>query len=181
MPSGKPPRIVYVDSPKERAEEAPPRENFLSLSLLPLVRPFFQFGYERRIHPRIGLGGAVGLGIFAIGKGADRFGFALGPQVNFYAVGNFTSGMPVGVELLYMASRDSTSGGAGGIRITSSSFNPALTIGYKVETKIGITLSAHIGLRFVRSSVTVKDAESQASNSASSFEPLVRVSVGYSF
>jgi hypothetical protein len=173
------PRIVYVDAPKERNVEPPPRENALSLSLAPLVRPFVQVTYERRVRGWLGVGGMLGFGSIDLATSGPRLGIGAGVQVAAYPVGNFTQGMPIAFELVYQGVTGRS--GPRDVRVTASAIMPALTIGYKVALPAGFFFNAHAGLRWSRTKVTVRDASSEASQAEAGFEPLLRICIGYSF
>jgi hypothetical protein len=182
LPQPGAPRIVYVDDPKKQSEislEPPPRDNYLALSLFPLFRPFLPVLYERRIRSWLGIGGLAGLGSTEIGTSGRRFGVQVGPQIQVYPIGDFRHGMPIALEAVLMASSGTSSNSL--YKVSSTSFNPAVTIGYKIETRSGFTLHTHLGLRLSTSRVTVRDASTQASQTATEFEPLFRLALGYSF
>jgi hypothetical protein len=173
------PRIVYVDAPKERAVELPPRENTLSLSLAPLVRPFVQVAYERRIRDWLGVGGLLGFGSIDLATSGPRLGIGAGVQVAAYPFGNFTQGMPIALELVYQGVTGRS--GPRDVRVTANAIMPALTIGYKVALPAGFFFNTHLGLRWTRTKVTVRDASTEASQATTGFEPLLRVCIGYAF
>jgi hypothetical protein len=185
-PPPKTPRIVYVDTPAQPPEPVQPaippppeRDNVISISVFPLFRPFAAFVYERRALSWLGVGALAGVGAVEIGTSGKRVGFQLGPQVQAYPVGSFHHGMPVGFELVLMTSTGTLNDGRS--KVTSTSINPALTIGYKVETHIGITLDARVGLRYSTSRITIAQDGIQASATESQVEPLFRLLVGYAF
>jgi hypothetical protein len=174
------PRIVYVDSPETAALPAPaPRENTLSLSLLPLVRGFVQLAYQRRIYSWLGVGGLVGIGNAEVPTSGQRIAFELAPQVFAYPIGSFNHGMQVGFEVDLLRSSGSSADGA--LKTTGTSINPAILAGYKVDVFGGFAIQAHLGLRLAYSSLTVKSTASQARSSDTALEPILRLNVGYSF
>jgi hypothetical protein len=179
-PAEKGPRIVYVDSPEAAALPAPPpRENTLSLSLLPLVRGFVQLAYQRRIYSWLGVGGLVGIGNAEVASSGQRIGFELAPQVFAYPIGSFNHGAQVGFEVDLLRSSGTSSDGA--LKITGTSINPGILAGYKVDVFGGFAIQAHLGLRLAYSSATVKDSTSQARGSDTALEPFLRLNIGYSF
>ncbi len=183
------PPIVYVDKLPQPGEvpPAPPpppkvRDFYLSLELIKVLsRPFFEVDGEYRLHERFGLGGEVGLGRRVIGTLDKQFGWMLGVQGTFYPVGSFHHGLQLGAEVVYGGSSGRGTAGTQVIKQTGAEVGPGAFVGYKIESKLGLTFSTQVGARYMFYRVTVNDGNSQATASSGKGEVLGRFNLGWSF
>lgn len=183
------PPIVYVDKLPQPGEvpPAPPpppkvRDFYLSLEgIKVLSRPFFEMDGEYRLHERVGLGGIVGLGRRAIGTLDKQFGWMLGVQGTFYPIGSFHHGLQLGAEVVYGGSSGRGSAGTLFIKQTGSELGPGAFVGYKIESKVGLTFSTQLGARYMFYRISVDDGNSQASAASGKAEVLGRFNLGWSF
>ena len=183
------PPIVYVDKLPTPGEAPPPpaaapklRDFYLSLETIKLLsRPFFEVDGEYRLHERVGVGGMVGLGRRIIGTMDKQFGWLLGVQGTFYPIGSFHHGLQLGAEVVYGGSSGRGTAGTLVIKQTGSEIGPGAFVGYKIESKLGLTFSVQAGARYMFYRVSVDDGSSQASAASGKAEVLGRFNFGWSF
>ncbi len=183
------PPIVYVDKLPTPGEVPPPppappklRDFYLSLETIKLLsRPFFEVDGEYRLHERVGVGGMVGLGRRIIGTMDKQFGWMLGVQGTFYPIGSFHHGLQLGAEVVYGGSSGRGKAGTLVIKQTGSEIGPGAFVGYKIESKLGLTFSIQAGARYMFYRVSVDDGTSQASAASGKAEVLGRLNFGWSF
>jgi hypothetical protein len=155
-------------------EEA--RENYVFLAIDRLLVPIGMMGYERRVKSWLGVSGLAGIGPLSVGPQAYP-GFQLAARAQFYPVGSFAHGMPISAEFMFAWG----SGTSDGNRVSVRTINPGVSIGYKLETRIGFTFDIHLGARFVASRVGVRSGDIETAGYSNVAEPFFRLNAGYSF
>jgi hypothetical protein len=98
-----------------------------------------------------------------------------GAQARYYVVGDFRHGMELGAELLYLHLSDD--------RLSASGEGLAIGpfVGYKFTADFGFTFDGQLGFEYIAGRATASNGTTTASNSRSSYIPLLNLNVGWSF
>lgn len=107
--------------------------------------------------------------------------YEVGGQLRWYALGSFTHGLQLGVELLYLQ----LSGDLGDVVLSGSSQGLAVGpfLGYKFVSGFGLTFDGQLGFQSAFLTAEVSDAAKSASirGETSAILPLLNLNVGWSF
>jgi hypothetical protein len=156
----------------------PQRLVSVSISPLHLFLPIVELTGEYRAHDKVGVALIAGAGQYSSSSGGvdiKATAFEAGAQVRYYVVGDFRHGMQLGAELLYLHLSDA--------RISTSGEGLAVGpfLGYKYTADIGFTFDGQLGFEYVGARAMASAGGATATNSGSSYIPLLNLNVGWSF
>ncbi|MBI5516166.1 MAG: hypothetical protein HY909_20445 [Deltaproteobacteria bacterium] len=165
------PGMVVVDQPmRQRAS--------ITFSPIHLILPMFEVTGEFALRPRVSVAGILGLG--AIKVSGETFGiFEIGAQGRFYVLGDFTHGLNLGVELLYLGI--SNAGSSSGFLANGAGLSLGPLLGYKLATRVGFTLDIQGGAAFVVAGARASGGGTTATASQSQIIPVLNLNLGWSF
>ena len=124
----------------------------------------------------VGVGVIAGYGVVSIAVGEDRESVAVyeaGATFRYYAIGDYSHGMQLGVEFGYVGASTSI----GDTFATATGLWTGGFVGYKVATPSGFTFDGQVGAQYL---AAVGEAEGESVGS-SSVGALVNLNIGWTF
>lgn len=159
----------------------------ITLSPLHLINPVFELTAEFQVIPKLGVAliGAYGSQTTEVNKNDYTFPvWELGAQGRYYLLGDFSHGMQLGLEALYLNISDKTyTDGIYEIYAYGSRLEFGAFLGYKIATNIGFTFEAQAGAKYAKlMDGALKTPHAQAAEPViDTISPLINLNLGWSF
>jgi len=135
---------------------------------------------EVRVHDRVGIAGIVGLGSIA-SKNQSLFVYEFGIQAVTYPLGDFDTGLRLGIEGQYLGLSGSGTTGSESFIARASGLSGGAFLGFKWTSAVGFALNIDGGIQLYSAAATASSATSTASASEVGVLPLININLGWAF
>ena len=181
--------VLFVGMASAHADSREPnRPDGFSLTISPLllVFPIGELTLEVPLDEDRNMGLAVIGGYGSVGiETSDGFTtetervtiFELGASFRYYLLGNYSFGMQLGAELMYIGASTTVDGVTG----VGDGFSGAPFLGFKIVTPGGFTFDSQLGVAYVFVRANASDGDSESSEQASDIIPLLNLNIGWTF
>jgi hypothetical protein len=150
----------------------------VTFSPVHLILPMVELTGEFALRPRVSVAGILGLG--AVRVSGETFGvFEIGAQGRFYLLGDFTHGLNLALEFIYLGI--SNAGSGSGFLASGAGLSLGPLLGYKLATRVGFTLDIQGGAAVVAVGARASGGGTSATASDSRFIPVLNLNLGWSF
>ncbi len=157
------------------AAAAPGRRWTLSISPAHLLLPMLEATAELEALPGFGLAAVGGLGRFG-DDDESYLAYEAGLQARYYLIGDFTKGLQLGAEALWMGVRGGEEGSS--VVAVGSGLQVGPFLGYKIVAGPGFTFELQVGAQYLLVEMEARDSSDGTSASAADNELILLLNLG---
>lgn len=163
---------------------ASPTSIAVTVSPLHLIIPLIEVTGEFRLLDQVSVAGIVGAGRIqgtSAGANIDLTLFEIGVQGRYYVLGNFNSGLQLGVEAMQIGVAGGASNGTTEVSAKGRGLSLGAFAGYKHTFGFGLVLDGQLGYSSIIVAASGSSGSTTASTSESSRSPLLNLNIGWAF